>query len=370
MPTNTAAYLVAPKTSPLEVKSAPYTAPREDEIVIKNRAVAVNPVDWMVQGDMGSLMFPWLKFPLVSGSDSAGEVVEVGSSVTRFKVGDRVVGHAVGQDKARNSSSECSFQIYTVLLAHMASPIPSTLSYEKACVIPLGLSTAACGLFQQDMLALRLPSEPREAQTDKTVLIWGGSSSVGSSAIQLAVAAGYEVITTCSPRNFEYVKRLGACEAFDYNSKTVKDDVLRALKDKSCAGAFTVGLGAAEACLDIIAKCDGDKAIAMATYPAPPSPPDTLVILQHSWYYLRGRLATFVKAKTRGIRTKYIFGTTLAFNGVGKAMYEDFLPKALAAGTFVCAPDPQVVGTGLEMIQTAYEVQKKGVSATKVVVSL
>jgi len=157
MPSNTAAWLTAAKANPLKVKTAPYTPPRENEIVIKNGAVAINPVDWLKQ-DMGDMMFSWIKYPFVLGSDVAGEVVEIGPAVTRFKVGDRIVGHAIGIGQKYNSSAKGAFQTYTVLFAHMASPIPSTLSYESAAVLPLGASTAACGLFQKDQLALQYPS--------------------------------------------------------------------------------------------------------------------------------------------------------------------------------------------------------------------
>ena len=145
MPTNTAAWLGG-KQAQLEVVSAPYTRPRENEIVVKNHAVAINPVDWMTQV-IGDLMFSWIKYPFVLGEDLAGEVVEVGTAVTRFKVSDRVLGHAVGTDKKRNSSAEGAFQEYTVVLAHMAAPIPGTMPYENAAVLPLALSTTACGLF-------------------------------------------------------------------------------------------------------------------------------------------------------------------------------------------------------------------------------
>ena len=57
-------------------------------------------------------------------------------------------------------------------------------------------------------------------------------------------------------------------------------------------------------------------------------------------------------------------------NEVGKAIYEDFLPTALAQGKYIAAPEPQVVGKGLECVQEAFEISKKGVSAKKVVVSL
>ena len=186
------------------------------------------------------------------GSDVAGEVVEVGGGVTRFRVGDRVVGFAAGSDKQRNRAAEGAFQDYVVLLAHMASPIPDAMAFEDAAVLPLGLSTAACGLFQKDFLAMNAPSAaPRP--TGKTLLVWGGSTSVGSNAIQLAVAAGYDVITTASPRNFDYVKRLGAREAFDYRSKTVVADIVARLRGREVAGALAIGAGSAAACIDFSA---------------------------------------------------------------------------------------------------------------------
>lgn len=97
MPTNRAAWL-EPKQAKLEVKSAPYPQPLEHEIIIKNHAIAINPVDWITPLPLiGNLLSPWITFPFVLGSDLAGEVVEIGKAVTRFKVGDRVLGHAVGQ---------------------------------------------------------------------------------------------------------------------------------------------------------------------------------------------------------------------------------------------------------------------------------
>ena len=71
-----------------------------------------------------------------------------------------------------------------------------------------------------------------------------------------------------------------------------------------------------------------------------------------------------------GVESKFILGSGLADNEVGAAVYADYLPKALAEGKFIAAPEPLVVGKGLESIQKAFEVQMKGVSAKKVVVSL
>lgn len=72
----------------------------------------------------------------------------------------------------------------------------------------------------------------------------------------------------------------------------------------------------------------------------------------------------------RRIRTKFIFGSSLMYNEVSRVIFEDFLPGALAEGRYLAAPEPRVVGRGLEYVQDGFDVQKQGVSAKKVVVSL
>lgn len=366
MPSNTAVYIFTKPTKHLEVLEAPYTKPAPNELVVRNHAVAVNPIDWMLPM-FGA--FAWIKWPFVLGLDSAGEVVEIGSKVTRFKVGDRVLGHAVGTDEKINTSAQSSFQLYTVLLEDMAAAVPESVSYETASVLPLGVSTAACGLFQKDQLNLQLPSIPPKP-TGKTLLVWGGSTSVGSNAIQLACAAGYEVFTTSSPRNFAYCKSLGAALVFDYNSPTVVPDIIKAYQGKTAAGAFTIGNGSAEAAMEILQHCTGDKFIAMATFPQPASPPRHFVALQMAYGFISFMVVQSIRARLRGIGWKFIFGSSLVHNGVGKEVYGGFLGQALEKSVYQCKPNPMVVGHGLEKIQEALEVQKGGVSAKKVVVTL
>ncbi|HZC11515.1 MAG TPA: zinc-binding alcohol dehydrogenase family protein, partial [Mycobacterium sp.] len=160
----------------------------------------MNPIDGM-PGIFYRLILPWLKFPAVIGYDVAGEVSEVGERVTRLKPGDRVVGIACGTEKSRNRPAEGGFQQFSVLMEHMVAPIPDSLSFEQAAVLPLALSTAAVGLFQKDQLGLPLPTADPVDQAE-TVLVWGGSTSVGSNAIQLARNAGYRVVATASPHHF------------------------------------------------------------------------------------------------------------------------------------------------------------------------
>jgi NADPH:quinone reductase-like Zn-dependent oxidoreductase len=372
MPENTALWLTS-KRAPLKVGPAPYTPPGAGEIVVRVRAAAVNPMDRLTQS-VGDLITPYLRYPFVLGSDVAGEVAEVGGGVTRFRVGDRVLGHAVGSDKARNRAAEGAFQTYAVLPAHMASPLPDALTFEAAAVLPLGLSTAACGLFQKDFLALNAPSATPH-RTAQAVLVWGGSTSVGSNAIQLAVAAGYDVIATASPHNFDYVRRLGASKVFDYRSKSVVADVVTALRGRPVAGALAIGTGSAAACVDILGHCEGNRFVAMAT---PPTSFDEVPAGRGRMRHLApavarmaaGSLILALKARRKGVRTKMIWGSSLLGNEVGPMIYEAFLPAALAAKRFVAAPEAHVVGHGLDRIADALEQQRKGVSARKLVVTL
>src|SRR6185503_5793933 len=88
-----------------EVGPAPYTSPSADEVVVRVRAVAVNPIDGIPK-ILYRLALPWLTYPAVVGSDVAGEVVETGAGVTRLRPGDRVLGHAFGVDRSQNRAAE------------------------------------------------------------------------------------------------------------------------------------------------------------------------------------------------------------------------------------------------------------------------
>jgi NADPH:quinone reductase-like Zn-dependent oxidoreductase len=81
-------------------------------------------------------------------------------------------------------------------------------------------------------------------------------------------------------------------------------------------------------------------------------------------------VALMRRCRRQGIRAKRVNGATLRANEVSKAVYEDFLPAALATGTYQAAPEPRVIGHGLQHIQAAIDAQLNGVSAAKIVVSL
>jgi NADPH:quinone reductase-like Zn-dependent oxidoreductase len=343
MPSNTAAWQPKPGVS-LEIKDTPYTSPPADSVVIKNRAIALNPIDFKLQ-DIA--IFPFLSYPTILGMDSAGEVVEVGSGVSSmFKVGDRVLAQTGGV--SANTPSGSAFQEYSVVVAKMVTKIPDSLTYTDAAVMPLGITTSACGLFQKNHLALQYPSlSPKP--TGQTLLVWGGSSSVGVNALQLALAAGYEVITTASPKNFELLRDLGTSDTIDYNldSTTLLEQLVKALKGRNLAGVLhTAGdaKGPISICADLFSKVEGNKFFTTIVQ----LPADMPAEFQHS----------------------RVFASTIKDNGIAEAVFVDFLPDAIAQGKYRPVPQAEVVGVGLESLQKGLDILRKGVSAKKLVVAL
>ena len=371
MPTNSAAWLDAPYAD-LTVREAPYTAPLAQEIVIRNRAVAVNPLDTVKQST-GNLMYGWLPYASVLGEDVAGEVIEIGSAVTRFRVGDRVLAYVVGMEKDRRHAAEGGFQNYSVARELLAAPIPDDLAFKDAVVLPLGISTAASALFQQDQLGLRHPTAERPAARE-AVVVWGGSTSVGSNAIQLAVAAGYDVVTTASPHNHERMRQLGASAVFDYASASAVGDVASAVDGTPVAGVIAIGTGSAEPAV-AIAIATGARRVAMASpsveFAGLPQGRGRAVALAAMGMRLVGaNVALQIRCRAHGIRARFIWGSTLMNNEVGPMLWRDFLPGALAAGRYATVPQADVVGTGLVSVQLALDTLRSGVSARKLVVTL
>ncbi|KAJ5826941.1 Polyketide synthase enoylreductase [Penicillium robsamsonii] len=349
-PENKAAWLSGSKVTPLEIGPAPYTAPGPHQIVVKNSAVGINQVDWAKQL-LGEGLLGHISYPFILGEDVAGTVVEVGEGVERFSVGDRVVAAAAAI--SLNSPLEGGFQLYTVVRDWLAAPLPDSITFEQASVIPLAIFTASHGLFDTEYLGLDLPTVPAlQSSSEKgAVIITGGSSAVGSTAIQLAVSAGYEVVTTASPKNFDYVKKLGATHVFDYKSETVVDDISAVVKGLPLAGGYSIGDGSIDLLAAVLVKHEGPstkKVIALAGGQPGGSSLDPSVAVK---FILLGPDAAGPDSVTGEV-------------------YKNYLPEALANGQFVPSPEAIVVGKGLEKIQVAFGAHMQGVSAKKIVVSL
>ena len=346
---NEALWLDSPRAG-LRVGPAPRPRPGPGEVVVRVRAVALNPVDAVSGLVRRRFVYPWLRYPAVLGTDVAGDVVEVGAGVTSLAVGNRVVGLATGQERFRNSAAHGAFQRFTTLAAELTTLIPPDAEVTDAVALPLGVSTAAAGLFQPDQLDLALPTAGAD-ERGETVLVWGGSSSVGSNAIQLARGAGYRVVATASPHNHDLVRSLGAAEVFDYRDGAVVPDLVRSLRGHGLAGTVAIGAGSLSQTIAIARRVDGTGRVASA-YPTPVTAARRLV------------------ARPLGVHVSAIWGGTPAQNSVGPAVFTQFLPAALSDGRYRPAPPVEVIGDGLAAVPAGLERLRAGVSARKLVVTV
>jgi NADPH:quinone reductase-like Zn-dependent oxidoreductase len=176
--------------------------PADDELLVKVRAAAVNPLDWhYVRGTPYLLRLQaGLRRPkiLQLGVDFAGTVEAVGRSVTRFKPGDAVFGGRTG-----------AFAEYvTVRESRAVVAKPERLSFEQAAAIPIAAVTALQGLRDKG-----------KVQPGQKVLINGASGGVGTFAVQIAKSMGADVTGVCSTRNIEMVRSIGADHVVDYTKE-------------------------------------------------------------------------------------------------------------------------------------------------------
>ncbi|KPI42416.1 Zinc-binding alcohol dehydrogenase domain-containing protein cipB [Cyphellophora attinorum] len=167
------------------------------------------------------------------------------------------------------------------------------------------------------------------------------------------------------------VRRLGATHSFDYNSSSLQASILKVMKDREVVGAVAIGKGSAELCVDVLAQCThARKFVAIVTYPQLESETGPLLVVRRVISFLSWNTKMTIKGLLKGVGWKFVFATTIVENGLGKVLYGEVLPTLLARGKFVPSPEPQVVGSGLEKLQEAMDMQKKGVSARKLVVTL
>ncbi|CAF0843561.1 unnamed protein product [Adineta steineri] len=168
--------------------------PRElssKQILVRVHAASINPVDWKVLNGNMSLITRF-SFPHIPGKDVAGVIVDVGSGVKRFQVGDKVYGNL--------GMSDGSFAEYARADESAFAIKPNNLTMEEAAAIPLACETSYQALFTK--------ISPPIGEGSK-VLICGGSTATGLYAVQLAKAVGAYVTTTCSQRNFGLLEKLG-----------------------------------------------------------------------------------------------------------------------------------------------------------------
>lgn len=171
-----------------------------DQVLIRVHYSSVNPVDWKIRN--GSLKFlTGSKFPMMLGFDIAGEVIDVGPAVTKFKKGDRVFGML--HYRQRGAYAE-----YVAAKEEDLAMIPENLDFREASAVPLAGLTAYQALHHKGNI-----------KRGDVVLINGASGGVGSFAVQIAKAAGAIVTAVCGTDNLERIKALGVDRVIDYRKQ-------------------------------------------------------------------------------------------------------------------------------------------------------
>ena len=194
------------KSPEIAITHVPRPALKPDELLVEVYAAGLNPIDNMIT--TGAFK-PVLKheLPAIMGSDLAGVVIEVGSAVTRFKVGDAIFASLF--DLGRGSIAEL-----VAVPEHTAALKPASLDFVQAASIPM------VGLTSWQALKERANLQPGQK-----VFIPAGSGGIGTFAIQLAKHLGAKVATTTSAGNVPLVRSLGADEVVDYKKQAFEQVV-------------------------------------------------------------------------------------------------------------------------------------------------
>ncbi len=185
--------------APMELMELPRPEPGPGELLVRVRAAGVNPIDHKIRDGGVKVLLPF-SFPLILGTDLAGDVEAIGPGVTKFTLGDAVYARL---DNDRIGA----FAEYALVRESAAARKPARLDYTQAASLPLVGLTAWQALIE--LAGLR---------AGQKVLIHAGSGGVGTFAIQLAKHLGAEVTTTASAKNHALVKALGADLTIDYQT--------------------------------------------------------------------------------------------------------------------------------------------------------
>ncbi|KAL8290524.1 hypothetical protein RQP46_002782 [Phenoliferia psychrophenolica] len=331
----------------LAVEQVPLPTLSPSDILVK-APVALNPTDWK------HLYF--LSEPGVTlGCDFSGTVEKVGTGVTRVAVGDRVAGFVHGG----RFEGIGSFAEYVATDGDLVWKVPETTSWEEAAALGgIGPHTAVQALYFRHGLAH--PTAP--IKTPEPFLVWGGATSVGLYAIQLAKLSGYTVVATASPKNFDLVKSFGADAVYSYSDAETPSKISAAYPTLSLA-------------LDTISQSETTQATAKSLGKSGTTPRKILHLLAPQPGDNAG-----VDVKIEPTLVYTVIGNAFEMRGaqypanpkdkVDMTAWLDYVPSLVASGKFKSNPVWKQPG-GLDKISEGLELIKAGKnSGQKVVYTL
>ncbi|THJ53879.1 NAD(P)H-quinone oxidoreductase [Burkholderia sp. LS-044] len=186
----------------LQLAEVPAPEVRPDDLLVRVHAAGVNRAD--LTHRRGGYGRPNFGDSTLMGLEIAGEVIETGSAVQGYKVGDRVMGVVGGGAYAEQARIDW----------RMAMPIPATIDYVHAAAIPEVFVTAHEALLHLGRL-----------QRGDSVLIHAAAGGVGSAAVQLAYATGATIFATAEAAKLERIVQLGVDHAIDYKAQDFSEVV-------------------------------------------------------------------------------------------------------------------------------------------------
>jgi NADPH:quinone reductase-like Zn-dependent oxidoreductase len=207
----------------VKLSDVPKPKPKSNEILIKIKASTVTSGDVMLRKFPKFLLaiiglIAGFKDHKITGTELAGEVEEVGRNVSRFSVGDRVAGTSTGLVFGGNAEYVSVPEEWKTVVI---TKLPESVDFIEGAALIVGGLTALYLLNKANSIK------------NRKVLIYGASGSVGSYALQIAMAKGAHVTAVCSKKNFDMVKSLGADTVIDYNTEdfTNADDKYEVILD-------------------------------------------------------------------------------------------------------------------------------------------
>ncbi|KAF5581028.1 zinc-binding alcohol dehydrogenase domain-containing protein [Fusarium pseudocircinatum] len=326
--------------TPLEVRPLDSRTPGPSDILVKNEIIAINPVEVSItKNDLFKS-----KYPCVIGTSFGGQVVAVGEGVSDFKVGDKVAVYASPTD----GDKYAAYQAYALAKVDKTILVPETVdlavpvSMNGNLTTVVGMISATAGVPKPDI-------ENEVASTGKKILIYGGTSNLGSLAVQYVRRAGYSVVTTTSPKHKAFVETLGADKVIDHSQD--RDTLIKAF---IAEGPYDIVVdtishpNTVSILADVLAAQGGGTVYATRPAFGPETLPEGVVRHFTSWPFV-----LYKEGNEHFIRWAF----------------HEFFAKGVASGKLVPTQIERVRG-GFEAINSALDILGKGVSNSKVVVEL
>lgn len=244
-----------------------------------------------------------------------------------------------------------AFQTRVLVPAANVVELPKGISFNEAATLPMAVATAWSGWY-----SIGLARDTKYTAADKKgMLVWGGASSIGTAAVQIASNMGFRVYVTASEKHHDYLKGLGASRCFDYKSEGVVEKIVKAAKEDgvSIQIGFDAVIGALQSCLDILKAFPQNGTVnAKLASAIPPN-------LESA-------------PKVEGIEVKFIMGPADERERTEHHhfIFGVWLKEKLAKGEFVPSPKVKVVEGGLEGANKGLDELKGGVSGVKLVLEV